>query len=258
MKKILHQLFIILLLISTIDTSAQSFSKLKDKKGDNPFEDDIFKIYGRYTSVNSEFTEDYSGITFNVGLRSDKYEKGEIRTRYENPTLGDFIYALINISSKVKDGVLEKQKYDDHAHGGGFLGWFQAYMNVVSKDKLLISPGITLGDYIYGSTYDRQPGGRQKYDPYGYYLAGGPAIMVSILPTNKIWIDGYINYDIAFLKVKNDSVDPNYQKPAFLTVGADLNTTSKLFGGIRLNKLMNSGPNKDASSRIDVSVGFCF
>lgn len=215
-----------------LDSSAQSFAKLKDKKGNNPFSEDIFKIYGRFTSVNSEFTEDYSGFTFNVGLRNDKYEKGEFRTRYENPSLGDFIYVAINISNDIKNGVAEKQKYDDHAHGGGFLGWFQAYMNVVAKDKILVSPGITLGDYIYGSTYDKAPAGRQKYDPYGYYLAAGPAVMVSFLATNKIWIDGYVNYDIAFLKVKNDSVDPNYQKPAFLTVGADLNTTSKLFGGI--------------------------
>ena len=71
-------------------------------------------------------------------------------------------------------------------------------------------------------------------------------------------MDGYVNYDIAVVKVKNDSVDPNYPKPSFLTIGADLNSVYKFFGGVRFNKVADGGSNNESSSRLDISVGMCF
>lgn len=49
--------------------------------------------------------------------------------------LGDFIFLLFTIEKM--DELATEQAY-----GAGFFGWHQGYWNVVSKDRLLISPGV--------------------------------------------------------------------------------------------------------------------
>ena len=257
LKSLPKLLFFIFLTICSLNLCAQSFDDLASKNGDNAFEEDWFKVFIRNTSVNSKYTPNYGGFTVNVAIRQDESKKWGLRSRYENPSLGDFIYSAINLSQDIKNGTSTKEVYDDHAHGGGFLGWYQVYLNAYTNRKLIISPGITMGDYIFGSRYDKG-NGIKDYDPNGYYFAVGPAIMASYVINKKLWIDGYINYDITVLKVKNDSVDPNYKMPSFMSIGADLNTTYKFFGGFRINKVMDSGVNKENSSRLDISVGMCF
>ncbi|MFC5282136.1 hypothetical protein [Pedobacter alpinus] len=257
LKPILKQFLFLFLLLGSANLSAQSFDDLKRKNGKNAFEEDWLKVFVRYTSANSKYTPNYSGFTINVAIREDNSKKWGLRTRYENPTLGDLFYSIVNLSKDIKNGTSTKEVYDDHAHGGGFLGWYQVYLNAYTSGKLIISPGITMGDYIYGSRYDKG-NGKKDYDPNGYYFAVGPAIMASYVINKKLWLDGYINYDISVVKVKNDSVDPDYKKPSFMSIGADLNTTYKFFGGFRINKLIDKGINKDNSSRLDISFGMCF
>jgi hypothetical protein len=240
---------------------AQSFSALKNSKDNNPMLQNGFKVYVRHTSVVSKYTPNYSGVTVNVGFRSDEYKKGGTRIRYENPTLGDFLSRIPDMVKTTKAIVNDTKidatpkKWEDHGHGGGLLGWVQYYFNAVAKDKFLLSPGFSAGDYIYGSRYEANGQNKADMDPYGYFFAGGPAIMASYLPTNKFWIDGYVNYDIAFAKVNNRGT-AGYQKPHFLTLGADLYTSTKLFGGIRLNRMIDRGISNDKSTRLDISVGF--
>ena len=233
-------------------TSAQTF------KDYGEFEEGWLKVFVRYSSFNSTYTPDFSGFTVNLALRKDKADAWAVRTRYESPTLGDFIYAVANLSKDVKNGTSTQEVYDDHAHGGGFLGWGQAYINVYSKGKLIISPGITGGDYIFGNAYNRNNTGKKDQDPRGYYIAVGPAIMASYAVNKLMWVDAYINYDITLGKTQDTVVDENYPNPSFLSIGADLNTEKRLYGGFRLNKIIDKGYNNDKSSRLDISVGFCF
>ena len=237
---------------------AQTFADLKKKSGNHPMTSDMFKLYARHTSVSTKYDGSYSGLTINIGLRSDNYKKGETRYRYENPTLGDFLYSIPKMARDVKkivnDEATEANKGNDHGHGGGFFGWYQYYKNLVATDKLLISPGISLGDYIYGSKSDDAYHPRQ--DPYGYFLTIGPSVMATYLLNKKMWVDGYVTYDFSYLKAENGG--NKYPKPQFLTIGADLYTTSKLFGGLRLNTLRDRGANKDKSTRIDISAGIVF
>ncbi|MBC7916070.1 MAG: hypothetical protein H7Y07_18350 [Pyrinomonadaceae bacterium] len=240
--------------------NAQTFADLKKKSGNHPMTSDMFKLYARHTSVATKFNGNYGGLTINIGLRDDNYKKGERRVRYENPTLGDFFYGIPKAARDVKKIVNDKEDEikentgSDHAHGGGFFGWIQYYFNLTAKDRLLISPGISAGDYIYGSksTDAYHP----SIDPYGYFLTVGPSVMASYLINKKMWIDGYATYDFSYLKAENG--DNKYPKPQFLTIGADLYTTSKLFGGVRLNTLRDRGANKDKSTRIDISAGIVF
>ncbi len=232
--------------------NAQSFDDY------DTFEDGWFKVFVRHSSFKSTYTPNFSGYTVNLALKSDRYEPWGARVRYENPTIGDFLYAIVNLSKDVKNGTSTQQVYDDHAHGGGFLGWAQAYMNVVATDKILISPGITGGDYIFGNRYTTAKLGYNNQDPRGYYIAVGPAIMASYAVTDFLWVDAYVNYDITLGKTQDEVVDKDYPNPKFLTFGVDVYTDWLVFGGFRLNKIVDKGYNNDKSSRLDISVGVCF
>lgn len=213
--------------------------------------------------MSSKYTPSYAGFTFNIGISNNEYKKGGVRTRYESPTLGDLIQGIPRAVRDVKAVVNNTQtnttpnKWKDHAHGGGFLGWAQYYINAVAKDRLLISPGISGGDYIYGSRYVKANGNIEDQDPYGYFFAAGPAVMASYVISSSYWVDAYVNYDISFAKVNNRGT-AGYPKPHFLSIGADFHTTSKLFGGIRYNTMIDRGANNDASSRLDISAGIYF
>ena len=260
----MKEIILIALLLSTgCVASAQSFSTLT-RRSKNPFTDDMYKVYARVTTVNSKFTPSYTGFTFNFGVSSNEYQLGGHRIRYENPTIGDLIQGIPRWLKDLKAIKNDEQthvtvnKWDDHAHGGGILGWFQWYINAVSKDRFLLSPGISLGDYMYGSRYVKSIGEDKKdQDPYGYFFAAGPAIMASYVVSKSCWVDAYVNYDLMFAKVKNRGTE-GYPNPHFLTVGADFHTTSKFFGGVRLNKLKDRGDNKDGSARLDISAGILF
>ena len=253
-----NSILIILLTAFAGYTNAQTFADLKKKSGNNPMTVDMFKLYARHTSLNTKYDGSYGGLTINIGLRNDNYGKGESRYRYENPTLGDFFYGIPKMAKDVKkivnDEATEADKGAGHGHGGGFFGWFQYYVNVTAKNRFLLSPGISVGDYIYGSKSDDAYHPRQ--DPYGYFLTVGPSVMATYLITNKMWVDGYATYDFSYLKAQNG--DNPYPKPQFLTIGADLYTSSKLFGGIRVNTLRDRGSNKDKSTRLDISAGIVF
>lgn len=174
-------------LLCLLAVRGQSFSELKKGNGENPFTEDRFKLFGRFTAVNSKNTPSYSGLTINIGVSRNEYGKGQTRLRYENPTLGDLIQGVPRAIKDIKGIVNDEQtgitvnKWDDHSHGGGFLGWMQLYMNAVAKDRILLSPGISLGDYMYGSRYAKSGGSKEDQDPYGYFFAAGPSVLSSFV-----------------------------------------------------------------------------
>ena len=253
----------LLIITQACIANAQSFSELKKKNGENPFTEDRIKLYARLTSVKSEYTPSYSGFTFNISISRNEYKKGNARIRYENPTLGDLIQGIPRAIKDVKGIVNDEQthltvnKWDDHSHGAGLFGWFQYYINATATKRLLISPGVSLGDYMYGSRYVKAGENKEDHDPYGYFFVAGPAIMASYVLSSSYWLDAYVNYDLSYAKVNNRGTK-DYPKPHFLTIGADFHTCSKLFIGARLNKMIDRGTNKDASSRFDLSAGLLF
>jgi len=243
--------------------NAQSFSELKKSNGENPFTADRFKLFARLTSINSEYTPSYTGLTLNIGVSRNSYEAGRARIRYENPLLGDLIQGIPRAIKDIR-GIkndeqtsLTENKWSDHSHSGGFGGWFQYYINAAATKRCLISPGISVGDYTYGSQYADPSGSKRKQDPYGYFFVAGPALLASYVVSPSCWIDGYVNYDLTVYKVETGGTE-TYPKPNFMSIGADVYTTRKLFMGLRLNKLIDKGINNDDSSRLDISGGIVF
>jgi hypothetical protein len=246
--------FTFYLLALSVSLSAQSFETLENRQGDNPFAYNGFHVFVRYTHVSPKYTEAYGGFTINGSYRNDYYNKWEPSYHFENPTLGDLIFLLFNI--KKMDGRATEQAY-----GSGFLGWHQLYFNAVAHDRLLISPGISFGDYIFASKRAATSSPR-TLDPAGYFLHVGPALKVSYVLNERYWVDGYFRYDIA-KQVSKPSQDyqsiNGYPKPHFVTLGGQIHSVkSRLFAGLRMNTLIDRGVNKDRATRLDLSVGFMF
>jgi hypothetical protein len=232
----------------------QSFENLENRQGDNPFAYNGFHVFLRYTHVSAKYTESYGGMTVNVSYRNDYYNQWEPSWHFENPTLGDLIYLLFNTEEM-------NGRATEQAYGSGFLGWHQVYLNAVAKPNLLLSPGLSFGDYIFGSKRAATNNPR-TLDPAGYFLHLGPAFKVSYLLNEKYWVDGFFNYDIGF-KVGSPSQDyqevKGYEKPHFLNLGGEIHSVkTRLFGGARLNTLIDRGSSKDAATRLDFSVGYMF
>jgi hypothetical protein len=242
---------------------AQSFENMPEtRSGKNPFVNLSWELYLRRTDVNAKFTPAYGGFTFNAKFRADAFEKGDWRWHFENPTLGDLVFVLMN-AKKIRD-TKNTNGGAEQSFGSGFFGWHQIYWNVVAQDNLLVSPGISLGDYIFAS---QRPAGTTNadqtiLDPAGYFFHAGPALMVSKLFTETLWVNAYTRYDLTTRAGKlgaNYLETPGYKKPHFFAIGASVqHGKSRLCGGINYTHMIDRGGNKDSASRMDISVGLMF
>jgi hypothetical protein len=246
----MKRLFLALIFCAMASTSwAQTFEGLQDRKGNQVYDAFSINVFGRYTNFADPYNKTVSGITFNFGYRVGSSRKGGVSYQFENPTLGDFIFVLFNWK-KVK------ASNDDKAFGSGFFGWHQVYWNVIAKDRFLLSPGISLGDYIFG--INKPNSDPVTLEPNGYYFHAGPAIKASYLINDKMWVEGFLHNDIGF-KAGKPSGKQNikgYERPFFLNFGATLYSKSRFFGGFRVAKLIDRGVNDLTATRLDVSVGY--
>jgi hypothetical protein len=257
MKKIYSAL---LLLLFVTTANAQSFKDLKNGKNQNPFLQSSAMVFFRYTHLKGKYTDALSAPTINIAVKKDKANAGGLRYRFENPYLGDGIYTIVKGIKRLKE---DKKLFErsEQSISSGFVGWHQLSVNLPPKERF--SPGISFGDVLLATKRStNSQSGSIVTDPAGYYFFIGPSALASYLISDKLWIDGYLKYDLTLAKVanpKSDYVDnPNYPLPSLITIGADLYTTSKVFGGLRLVRLLDRGSNNDNGTRIDLSVGIVF
>lgn len=211
----------------------------------------------RNTSVNGKGGYSISGLTGNLSLRNAKVGRGKIGSHYENVTLGDMIWVLAHLS-------YDKSK--QHAFGAGWLGWFQGYINATSSEKLVISPGLSLCDYIYGSKVSTEISpGVFSNEPYGYFFAAGPAVRVSYLINQSFWIDGSATLDIPYASIKKMGTysfdaqeEKDYPVPFFSTLSVTVFHKSKLFFSTRWAQGIDRGGNGGNATRFDISLGYQF
>lgn len=234
-------------------TNAQTFEGL-----DRAFTDWNWELMIRRTQVNTKNTIDYGGTTFNMRFRFDDYQKGGMRWHFENPTLGDMLWVVARLINK-KDMPNQNSNGAEQAFGSGFFGWHHITWNAVAQDRLLISPGISLGDYIFAS----QRAGGVTLEPAGYYFHIGPALRASQMLGDNLWLDVHTRFDITGRAGKSSAVAPpdgaKYKNPAFFGLGATVNHAgSHLALSCNYTKMIDRGANKDSASRIDISLGFMF
>jgi hypothetical protein len=254
-------LALIFLAVCFGSASAQSFEDIG-----RPFHSWNWEIMIRRTQVKTKYTIDYGGTTLNMKFRFDDYRKGANRWHFENPTLGDMLWVLARLingkelSNKNANGA-------EQAFGSGFFGWHHITWNAVAKDNLLISPGISLGDYIFAS---QRPGGspgtvgaNTTLDPAGYFFHAGPALMVTPLVADGLWIDFSTRLDFTARAGKPSAgyqpSEGKYKNPAFFGLGASVkHKGTHLCFTTNYTKMIDRGANKDSASRVDISLGFMF
>jgi len=260
--KIYRLALIFLTLVIGGSAAAQSFENMPEtRKGKNPFVHFNWELYLRRTQVSSAFVPSYGGTTFNAKFRLDAFEKGDWRWHFENPTLGDMFWVVGRL---IKGKKTTNDDGSEQSFGSGFFGWHQVYWNVVAQEKLLISPGISFGDYIFATQRAAGTTNSDKtiLDPAGYFFHAGPSLMVTKLFSETLWVNAYTRYDLTTRAGKlsaNYLETPGYKKPHFFALGASVqHGKSHLCGGINYTHMIDRGANKDSASRIDVSVGFMF
>lgn len=241
----LRYLVVILFFICS-EIQAQSFSSLETAKGRNPYDNVYTSWMLRYTAISGKGTATIKGFTFNASIAEVDHEKGEWSFYWENPWAGDLIWRLMNYS---------KPTTNTQVFTSGLLGWFQTYVNVVSQDRLIVAPGLSFGDYIFGDNTN------YTLEPNGYYLHVGPAVKASYLINKDFWLDGFLNWDIGAAVKHNDDRnryqrEVGYPRPFFVNLNINLCTSKNFFGGIRINKLLDRGDNKKSATRLDFSIGY--
>jgi hypothetical protein len=251
--KIYRLALIFLATVTLSNVNAQSFEGLGDA-----FNDWNWELMIRRTQVNTKYTVDYGGTTFNARFRFESYEKGANRWHFENPTLGDMFWVVARLING-KDMPNKNSNGAEQAFGSGFFGWHHITWNAVSQDRLLVSPGISLGDYIFAS---QRPGGG-TLDPAGYFFHAGPALRVSQMIGESFWLDVNTRFDLTTRAGKPSAgyvaAEGKYKNPAFFGLGATINHAgSHLAFSTNYTKMIDRGANKDSASRIDISIGFMF
>lgn len=254
MKQIYFMLFIGCFLF-TPSAKAQSFDDL------DRFEEGWLKIAYRYTSLNGKYTEHFSGSTLDIAMRSDRYDPWALRYSFEYPILGD---AIFNLAKEIKNLNNGTQSVGlNQTLTSGWLGWHKLAINAHATGRLLISPGISAGDYILASETWTQSG-KKVLDPSGYYFFAGPYLMASYVINEKMWVDAYMNYDITFNKAANPGKgydkkeNPDYPLPTLFVIGANAYADFGVFTGIKVAKMKDSGALKNTGSRVDFTLGYNF
>lgn len=269
MKK--YVLLSILIAASTYQiTMAQSFDDLVKNSGKNLYTDGLVKIFFQQTNVTGTFAEPESMPTLSMGLRRESADKNGLRWSWEYPALG---YAVNLLYRALKSENLTPPT--EKLFTSGLAGWHKVSVNVLATDRLLISPGVSVGDHMISTTlrssrliidaigHENYNGGAvQSIDPAGYYLYAGPSLIASYVVNSKIWVDAYANYDFTVVKVSNPSnnyvKNPDYPMPTVSMYGADVHTTYGVFAGVRLASQKDNGAYKNEARRVDISVGYQF
>lgn len=241
---------------------AQSFEALRDNKGKNPFTDRWGALLVRGTHLSGKYTEGLTAATINVMLRSYRYHKWGGHYRFENMLLGDGLYTIVRGFKRANEGKTRvTTDRSEQTISSGWVGAHQFNYNAIAQPRLLVAPGISAGDYtIATKRATNGQTGSQITDPAGYYFYAGPSVKTSLLLTDKIWLDGFVNYDFTLVKVANPTKDytenPDYPLPTLLTIGVEVSTTQRLYGAFRYIGMLDAGSNKDKGNRIDLSFGY--
>jgi hypothetical protein len=238
-------------LLVPVMLQAQDFEGLQDKNNVNVFLKRRMNIFIRYTSLGGKYTKTYDGFTANFSYRNEGAGKGEFSYNFENPVIGDLLWAILH------GGV---NNSNEQAFSAGFIGWHKFHWNVVAGNRILIAPGFSFGDYIFGS--ERIGVSPNVLEPNGYYLSAGPSLKANYVATKNIWFDCIVGTDFSF--AKKDNTNANYQtvdgypKPRFFQFTINAYHTSRFNGGLRYAQAIDKGDNKDKATRLDISFGYLF
>lgn len=230
------------------------------------FNDSYLRFHIKYLTVKPKTDFAYGGFTANLSWDSKDYKKWDKRFMWEQNLFSDVV-AMI-----VKKYVMKKpitKSGLDHSFSTGIFGSFQLGPNVIAKEKLIVSPCVSFGDFITAVQQEENTGnnsgiennGKLYRDPAGYFFVAGPSVVVSFIPMPKFWIDAYFVYDFTAYNVGEKNIsnfvhEEGYPNPHFISCGMNFNHKSGFFTGLRFYSLVNRGNTNTGINRTDINIGY--
>lgn len=203
-----------------------------------------------------------SGVTMKIDYRKYGLGKGGKRMFFQNKTIGDAIFIL---GSEIISGK-GAERSETSTITTGLIGWTSWGWNLTDAAKSSLAVGFNLNDYLIGSTYIYtdalgQPQTPITTEPQGYYWAGGPSVFFDYQISEKLNLQSFASYSLAFWRPVSLSYaqeDKSYPKPHLVQVNLELHTPFHLYGGIDFTTLVNRGDLPNSTKRLDILIGYQF
>lgn len=181
---------------------------------------------------------------------------------FQNKTIGDAIFILGKEITTGKGA----ERSETSTVTTGLIGWTSWGWNVIDRPKSSFALGFNLNDYIIGATYIYtdpfgQPLSPVTTEPQGYYWAGGPSFFFDYQISEKLNLQSFASYSLAFWRPVSLSYaveDKSYAKPHFVQFNVELHTPFHLYGGVDFTSLINRGDLPNSTKRFDLLVGYQF
>jgi hypothetical protein len=233
------------------------------------FNKSYFKFFIKRINIKPSSDEFYGGFTANFSWDRKNYKKGETRFIWEQNLFSDVIAGI------TKKHILKKpitKSGLDHSFSSGFFGSFQYGINAVTREKFIITPAVSFGDYIVAvqsfEDVSQIPNlqiysnpGMVVRDPAGYFFVAGPSVISSFYINASNWLDVMIAYDFTAYNAGEKNIInfihiDDYPHPHFLTISVNANHKSGFYTGIKTNRLVNRGSTNIGITRIDINIGY--
>lgn len=203
-----------------------------------------------------------SGLAIKLDYKKYNLERGGKRMFFQHKTIGDLLFLL---SKEVRKGQ-GAERAENSTLSTGLIGWTSWGWNVLGNNKSSIAVGFNLNDYIVGSTYvyTNAQGVKQTpvtTEPQGYYWGGGPSFFYDHQLTDKLVLQSFLGYSLAFWRAVSLSYaqeDKAYPKPHYLHLNAEVQTSFHLYAGFDFTAQLNRGDLPNKTKRLDLLVGYRF
>lgn len=186
------------------------------------------------------------------------FEKGEWNRSHRVKLFGDFFAMCVQWVRGEFDWAY---KQDFTTEVNTFLGWHNWGITAVSTNKLNIAAGFHLGDYMYyyyGTGKKKEPD--FVFNPAGYYMAGGPAVIVDYRLNNLplvLHYEGAAAYGLRVADVPGQ-VKTEYPDPFFVNNLLEIRSDFKLYAGFEYVTMINRGDVPNRGQRFEIKLGYRF
>jgi hypothetical protein len=138
--------------------------------------------------------------------------------------------------------------------GDFIFGWHNFAYAVHRTDDLQVAIGVNGHDYFFA----HQPDNRSDItDPAGWYIGGGPALIVdyNLLNTVVLHLEGTYTLATKIRDLPDMIVIPDYPDPHFINLLLEVRPQSRWYMGIEHVRSYNRGSTPGDGTRTDIHLG---
>jgi hypothetical protein len=170
---------------------------------------------------------------------------------YRNKLPGDFIGSGLQLVFTGEMPYYKYRPYTTWIHN--FIGWGNVTKNVLLTNDLALAVGAHLGDYYLDYSWDKD----SYYNPHGFYVGFGPAVMLDYLLKGSIVL--HVESALAYAQYLADGDGFGaYPAPILSNTMIELRTNSPFFIGLEYVTFFNRGSDPFRGQRLEIKTGVRF